>query len=238
MKGMEIRPWICAALMYEGGPATVERLSRIIPKHPEPHYVSQQVYELKKQGMVEKIGVGSNGKPNWRLTKKFLSSNDIADMVPLVEMAAKEKVVLYSDLDAVRAEILNCLREPYLGKDRNLGLTKKEILAQCPSAITEHEVSQILAEFVGKKRIIAEGSGPRRSYWAAKDRQIDLNRNLDTSEATLTHEQDLIRIFFQEGAAARHRSAINGAITASYDRRGQCLEIVINKEILHAGKTD
>lgn len=234
MVGKEIRRWICAALLFEGGPATVERLARLIPGHPEPHHISQQIYELKKAQLVEKLGVGAGGKPAWRLQDRFVSTDDIAEMIPLVEQAAQERVALYSDRDAVRAEIMDCLRGPAFETNRKPVLRKQDILVRCQSAVSEHEVSQILAEFVADGRLIAEGTGARRRYWAAKDRQMQLGDLFDIPDAQLLQDRKLVRIRFADGATARRRSAIGGAITASYDRRGNCLELIVNKEILHA----
>lgn len=234
MSGKEIRRWICAALLFEGGPATVVRLAQLIPGHPEPHHVSQQVYELKKAGLVEKIGVGAGGKPTWRLQERFVSTNEIAEMVPLIERAARDRVALYSDRDAVRAEILECLREPAFNADQKPVLSKQEIMARCKSAVSEHEVSQILAEFVNDGRLIAEGTGSRRRYWAAKNMQLSLCSLIQIPEVPIFQDEKTIRARFAEGTAARRRSAIGGAVTATYDRRGNCLELVVNKEILNA----
>lgn len=76
LSGRDIQRWICAALKFEGAPTTVERLSRIIPAHPEPHHVSQQIYVLKHQGVVEKLGTGAGGKPAWRLLSDDLVPSD------------------------------------------------------------------------------------------------------------------------------------------------------------------
>ncbi|MGK9451079.1 hypothetical protein ACSSZE_07410 [Acidithiobacillus caldus] len=233
MSGKEIRRWICAALLFEGGPATVVRLAQLIPGHPEPHHVSQQVYELKKAGLVEKIGVGAGGKPTWRLQDRFVSTNEITEMIPQIERAAREKVALYSDRDAVRTEILECLREPAPPAGQKPVLSKQEILSRCRSAVSEHEVSQILAELVADGRLIAEGSGAKRRYWAAKNMQLSLCSLIQIPEVPIFQDEKTIRARFAEGKAARRRSAIGGAVTATFDRRGNCLELVINKEFLN-----
>lgn len=235
LTGRSIQRWICAALKFEGAPTTVERLSRLIPAHPEAHHVSQQVYVLKRRGIVEKLGTGARGKPVWKLVDHaFVASDDLLAMVQQIEHTAREPVALYSDRDAVRTEILACLKPPVFETDTKPVRSKQDILRACPSARSEHEVSQILAEMVAHGRVIGEGSGRKRRYWIGKETQMDLFHLCeDVSQAEIEQTEKMLRIVFRKGVVAKRRQAFNGAVLANYDHRGGFLELIVNKEALN-----
>lgn len=234
MQGREIQRWICAALKREGAPTTAERLSRMIPGHPEPHHISQQLWVLKRKGVIEKLGTGARGKPAWRLLDDaLLNADDVLTRIQAIEKATREPVALYSNRDAIRTEILACLNPPAFGTDSKPVLSKQDIMAHCPSTRSEHEVSQILAEMVDSGRIIGEGQGRKRRYWMAKDQQMDLLQFCaQAAQAEIEQTEKTIRIVLHEGIAMKRKRALNGAVMANYDRHGQFLDLIINKELL------
>ena len=239
MRGKRLQEWITAALIFEGAPTTVERLTRIIPNHPEPHHVSQQINILKHAQVVEQAGIGSYGKPVWKLKNKDMvpQTDELLDRIRHVESASRDRVSIYSDRDAIRQEILSCLNPAgHLGT--RPVLRKMDIMAECPAARSEHEVSQILAEMVRDGKIIGEGSGSKRRYWLPRENQIDLFAQMREPEhAEIEQGPRLVRIVFRRGAITKRRRALNGAVMAAYDRSGSVAEITIDKELLHYVQT-
>ncbi|MBU2722801.1 hypothetical protein [Acidithiobacillus ferridurans] len=232
--GAVLRAWIAAAMRYEGAPASAARLAILIPSMPEPHHVSQQLYELKKAGFVEKAGQLSDRsrKPVWRLTDDAEMDwiDDLESMLREIAEAARGRSTdeLYSDRVAVRREMTALMQ------DRGLR-TKSEILAGCPSAKSEHEVSQILHDLVREGIVVAEGESRKRLYWLPASNQGELEfASPESEEFTLERAEGKLRLVFQRGQVAKRKTQFRNGIQLQYDPSGYLLDITIHlKEIAH-----